>query len=79
MKGAYLPSSVYSPKPCYMAILSFKVTSIGLKGLEGYRVQVEVQVIEGIESVLTVSDSDSDSDASMKESKEQVSAAFHFH
>ncbi|WP_335871154.1 YifB family Mg chelatase-like AAA ATPase [Bacillus sp. 2205SS5-2] len=51
--------------------MSAKVTSIGLKGLAGYRVQVEVQVIEGIESVVVVGLPD----ASVKESKERVSAA----
>lgn len=50
---------------------SAKVTSIGLKGLEGYRVQVEVQVVEGVESIVVVGLPD----ASVKESKERVSAA----
>lgn len=53
--------------------MSAKVNSIGLKGLEGYRVQVEVQVTEGIESVIIVGLPD----ASVKESKERVSAALH--
>ena len=53
--------------------MSVKVTSIGLKGLEGYRVQVEVQVKEGIESIVIVGLPD----ASVKESKERVSAALH--
>ena len=51
--------------------MSAKVTSIGLKGLEGYRVQVEVQMVEGIESIVVVGLPD----ASVKESKERVSAA----
>lgn len=51
--------------------MSAKVTSIGLKGLEGYCVQVEVQVVEGIESIVIVGLPD----ASVKESKERVSAA----
>jgi magnesium chelatase family protein len=34
--------------------MSAKVTSIGLKGLEGYRVHVEVQVKEGLESIAIV-------------------------
>ncbi|WP_394172364.1 YifB family Mg chelatase-like AAA ATPase [Guptibacillus hwajinpoensis] len=53
--------------------MSAKVTSIGLKGLEGYRVQVEVQVTEGIETVIIVGLPD----ASVKESKERVSAALY--
>jgi magnesium chelatase family protein len=53
--------------------MSAKVTSIGLKGLEGYRVQVEVQVKEGLESIAIVGLPD----ASVKESKERVSAALH--
>lgn len=53
--------------------MSVKVTSIGLKGLEGYRVQVEAQVKEGIESFVIVGLPD----ASVKESKERVSAALH--
>jgi magnesium chelatase family protein len=52
--------------------MSAKVTSIGLKGLEGYAVQVEVQiVVEGMESIVVVGLPD----ASVKESKERVSAA----
>ncbi|MBO1511884.1 magnesium chelatase domain-containing protein [Metabacillus bambusae] len=53
--------------------MSAKITSIGLKGLEGYRVQVEVQVKEGIESIVNVGLPD----ASVKESKERVSASLH--
>ncbi|WP_332628457.1 YifB family Mg chelatase-like AAA ATPase [Halalkalibacter flavus] len=53
--------------------MSEKISSIGLKGLEGYLVQVEVQVIDGIESIVVVGLPD----ASVKESKERVSAALH--
>ncbi|UCZ52930.1 YifB family Mg chelatase-like AAA ATPase [Bacillus shivajii] len=53
--------------------MSSKVNSIGLKGLEGYIVQVEVQVMDGMESVVIVGLPD----ASVKESKERVSAALH--
>lgn len=41
------------------------VTSIGLKGIEGYIVQVEVQLLPGVESVSIVGLPD----ASVKESK----------
>ncbi|MBW3110289.1 YifB family Mg chelatase-like AAA ATPase [Bacillus sp. MCCB 382] len=51
--------------------MSCSVTSIGLKGLEGYRVQVQVQVMEGMESIVVVGLPD----ASVKESRERVSAA----
>ncbi|MCA1322472.1 ATP-binding protein [Bacillus tianshenii] len=53
--------------------MSTNVTSISLKGLEGYRIQVEVQVKEGMESIVIVGLPD----ASVKESKERVSAALH--
>ncbi|MBT2701029.1 YifB family Mg chelatase-like AAA ATPase [Bacillus sp. ISL-40] len=53
--------------------MSVKVTSIGLKGLDGYRVQGEDQVKEGIESIVIVGLPD----ASVKESKERVAAALH--
>ncbi|MDE5413984.1 magnesium chelatase domain-containing protein [Alkalihalobacterium chitinilyticum] len=53
--------------------MSAKVNSIGLKGLEGYLVQVEVEVMEGVESVIIVGLPD----ASVKESRERVSAAMH--
>ncbi|WNF37368.1 YifB family Mg chelatase-like AAA ATPase [Bacillaceae bacterium IKA-2] len=53
--------------------MSAKVNSIGLKGLDGYLVQVEVQVMEGVESVIIVGLPD----ASVKESRERVSAALH--
>ncbi|MFZ7942515.1 YifB family Mg chelatase-like AAA ATPase [Neobacillus sp. 19] len=52
-----------------------KVTSIGLKGMEGYRVQVEVRIRQGTESMVIVGLPD----ASVKESKERVVAAIsHF-
>lgn len=53
--------------------LSAKVNSIGLKGLEGYLVQVEVQVMAGVESVTIVGLPD----ASVKESRERVLSAMH--
>jgi magnesium chelatase family protein len=53
--------------------VSAKVNSIGLKGLEGYLVQVQVQVMEGVESFIIVGLPD----ASVKESRERVSAALH--
>ncbi|QOY37187.1 YifB family Mg chelatase-like AAA ATPase [Anaerobacillus isosaccharinicus] len=53
--------------------MSAKVNSIGLKGLEGYLIQVQVQVVEGVESVSIVGLPD----ASVKESRERVSAALH--
>lgn len=49
--------------------------SIGLKGVEGYRVQVEVQTIDGIDAFLIVGLPD----ASVKESKERVTSALHSH
>ena len=52
--------------------MSVKVTSIGLKGLEGYRVQVEVQMKEGMESMVIVGLPD----ASVKESKERPRKQF---
>lgn len=48
--------------------MTVKVSSIGLKGLDGYRVQVEVQASEGMESVVIVGLPD----VSVKESKERV-------
>ncbi|MBE3570824.1 MAG: YifB family Mg chelatase-like AAA ATPase [Bacillales bacterium] len=48
--------------------MTVKVSSIGLKGLEGYRVQVEVQISQGTESMVIVGLPD----ASVKESKERV-------
>ncbi|MFT8323410.1 MAG: YifB family Mg chelatase-like AAA ATPase [Bacillus sp. (in: firmicutes)] len=50
-----------------------KIMSIGLKGVEGYRVQVEVQTLEGIDIFVIVGLPD----ASVKESKERVTAALH--
>lgn len=47
--------------------------SIGLKGVEGYRVQVEVQTLDGMEAFIIVGLPD----ASVKESKERVSVALH--
>lgn len=49
------------------------VTSIGLKGIEGYIVQVEVQLLPGVESVSIVGLPD----ASVKESKDRVMAALY--
>ncbi|WP_051314949.1 YifB family Mg chelatase-like AAA ATPase [Alteribacter aurantiacus] len=53
--------------------MSAVVKSIGLKGLEGYCVQEEVQVMEGVESMIVVGLPD----ASVKESRERVSSALH--
>jgi magnesium chelatase family protein len=50
-----------------------KVTTIGLKGVEGYRVQVEVQTTCGMEAFKIVGLPD----ASVRESKQRVSAALH--
>jgi len=47
--------------------------SIGLKGVEGYHVQVEVQILDGIETFLIVGLPD----ASVKESKERVTSALY--
>ncbi|XJZ26982.1 YifB family Mg chelatase-like AAA ATPase [Bacillota bacterium Lsc_1132] len=49
------------------------VIGIGLKGLEGYRVSVEVEAVNGINSMVIVGLPD----ASVRESKERISAAFH--
>lgn len=49
------------------------VSSIGLKGIDGYRVQVEVQFLPGIEGVSIVGLPD----ASVKESKDRVMAALY--
>jgi len=55
--------------------MTVKVSSVGLKGLEGYRVQVEVRITPGTESMVIVGLPD----ASVKESKERVIAALsHF-
>jgi magnesium chelatase family protein len=53
--------------------LALSVTSIGLKGLEGYRVTVEVQIQHGPESITIVGLPD----ASVRESKRRVAAALH--
>ncbi|SFD87488.1 Subunit ChlI of Mg-chelatase [Lentibacillus persicus] len=49
------------------------VSSIGLKGIEGYRVDVEVQLLPGVEGVNIVGLPD----ASVKESKDRVVAALY--
>jgi magnesium chelatase family protein len=55
--------------------MTVKVSSIGLKGLEGYRVQVEIRIKPGTESMVIVGLPD----ASVKESRERVAAALgHF-
>ncbi|WP_075983092.1 YifB family Mg chelatase-like AAA ATPase [Bacillus massilinigeriensis] len=51
--------------------MTVKVSSIGLMGLEGYRVQVQVQISSGTESMVIVGLPD----ASVKESKERVLSA----
>ncbi|MBB4073816.1 magnesium chelatase family protein [Anoxybacillus voinovskiensis] len=50
-----------------------KVCSIGLRGMEGYRVQVEVKELPGMPSVVIVGLPDT----SVKEAKERVIAALH--
>jgi magnesium chelatase family protein len=54
-------------------LMSTKVTSIGLKGLEGYKVTVEVQAVHGLNSIVIVGLPDT----SVKESKQRITAAFH--
>jgi magnesium chelatase family protein len=55
--------------------MTVKAFSIGLKGLEGYCVQVEVRIKPGTESMVIVGLPD----ASVKESRERVVAALvHF-
>jgi len=55
--------------------MTVKVTSIGLKGLEGYRVQVEVRIFHDTESMVIVGLPD----ASVKEARERVLASLaHF-
>lgn len=55
--------------------MTVKVSSIGLKGLEGYRVGVQVRIAHGTESMVIVGLPD----ASVKESRERVlSALSHF-
>jgi magnesium chelatase family protein len=51
--------------------MSIKVTSIGLEGMEGYRVNVEVKALGGVESIVIVGLPD----ASVKESKDRITAA----
>lgn len=51
--------------------MTVKISSIGLKGLEGYRVQVEVQISPGLPSMVIVGLPD----VSVKESKEHVLSA----
>lgn len=51
--------------------MTVKISSIGLHGLDGYRVQVEVQISPGTESMIIVGLPD----ASVKESKERVLSA----
>ncbi|WP_096156485.1 MULTISPECIES: YifB family Mg chelatase-like AAA ATPase [Bacillus] len=53
--------------------MAVKVTTIGLKGMEGYRVTVEIQQIEGPDSIVIVGLPD----ASVKEAKERITAALH--
>ncbi|WP_078429804.1 YifB family Mg chelatase-like AAA ATPase [Alkalihalobacterium alkalinitrilicum] len=53
--------------------MSVSVSSIGLKGLEGYVIQVEVHLLPGMESMHIVGLPD----ASVKESRERVMAALH--
>jgi magnesium chelatase family protein len=48
--------------------MTVKIPSIGLKGLEGYCVQVQVKVVEGKESMVIVGLPDT----SVKEPKERV-------
>jgi magnesium chelatase family protein len=50
-----------------------KVTIVGIKGLEGYKVSVEVRFMQGTESFVIVELPD----ASVKESKERIAAALH--
>jgi magnesium chelatase family protein len=52
--------------------MSAKVTSIGLKGLDGYKVTVEVQAVPGLISIVIVGLPDT----SVKESKQRITAAF---
>ncbi|MDC3423464.1 YifB family Mg chelatase-like AAA ATPase [Aquibacillus sp. 3ASR75-11] len=55
--------------------MTVKVSSIGLRGLEGYRVQVEVRISQDTESMVIVGLPD----ASVKESRERVLASIaHF-
>ncbi|MBM7648415.1 magnesium chelatase family protein [Bacillus ectoiniformans] len=51
--------------------MTVKISSVGLRGLEGYRVQVEVQISGGMDAMVIVGLPD----ASVKESKERVLSA----
>ncbi|MGO5015168.1 magnesium chelatase domain-containing protein, partial [Niallia sp. Sow4_A1] len=51
--------------------MTSKVSSIGLKGMEGYCVQVEVRISQDTESMVIVGLPD----ASVKESRERVLAS----
>jgi magnesium chelatase family protein len=51
--------------------MTVKISSIGLKGMEGYQVQVQVKISTATESMVIVGLPD----ASVKESKERVLAA----
>lgn len=53
--------------------MTVKILSIGLRGLEGYRVQVEVQEVPGIAAMVIVGLPD----ASVKEAKERVLASLY--
>ncbi|WP_308315070.1 magnesium chelatase domain-containing protein [Bacillus sp. M6-12] len=53
--------------------MSARVTSIGLKGMEGYLVYAEVKAMVGVDSIVIVGLPD----AAVKESKERIAAAFH--
>ena len=53
--------------------MSVKVTTIGLKGMEGYKVTVEVHAINGPEAISIVGLPD----ASVKEAKDRMYAALH--
>jgi magnesium chelatase family protein len=47
-----------------------KITSIGLKGMEGYRVNVEARALGGVETIVIVGLPD----AAVKESKDRITA-----
>lgn len=55
------------------SVMATVVSSIGMQGIDGYRVQVEVQLIPGKEEVNIVGLPD----ASVKESKDRVMAALY--
>jgi magnesium chelatase family protein len=50
--------------------MSKKITSIGLKGMEGYRVNVEARALGGVETIVIVGLPD----AAVKESKDRITA-----